>query len=81
MVLWILMLFSIFCCTARKIEQCRNLRGQFTLCLYCDGSEVEDCNSVAVDHYIVSFDMTDRFASEKWFCAGLVRWDASLGAS
>jgi hypothetical protein len=30
------------------------------LCLDCDGSEVAYCNSVAVDRYIVSFDMTDR---------------------
>jgi hypothetical protein len=53
MVLWIPMLFSIFYCTAGKLKQCRNLRGPFTLCLDLDGSEVVDCNSVAVD---VSFD-------------------------
>ena len=60
MVLLILMLFSIFYCTAGKFKRCRNLRGPFTLCLDCDGSEVVYCNSVAVDRYIVSFDMTDR---------------------
>ncbi len=44
----------------RKIETSRNLRGPFTLCLDCDGSEVVDFQSVAVDRYILSFDMTDR---------------------
>ncbi len=79
MVLLILMLFSIFYCTAGKLKQCRNLRGPFILCLDCYGSEVVDCNSVVVDSYILSFDMTDRCACGKWFCAGLVLWDASLG--
>ena len=60
MVLLILMLFSIFYCTAGKLKLCRNLREPFTLSLYCDGSEVVNCNSVVVDRYIVSFDMTDR---------------------
>ncbi len=61
MVLWILMLFSIFYCTAGKLKSvCRNLRGPFTLCLDRDESEEVDCNSVAVDRYIVSFDMIDR---------------------
>ncbi len=49
-----------FYCTAGKLKRCRNLRGPFTLCLNCDGSEVVVGNSVAVDRYIVSFDMTDR---------------------
>ncbi len=57
MVLWILMLFSIFYCTAGKLKQCRNLRGPFTLSLDCDGSVVI---TVVVDRYIVSFDMTGR---------------------
>jgi len=56
MVLWILMLFSIFYCTAGKLKRCRNLRGPFTLFLDRNGSEEVDCNSVAVDRYIVSFD-------------------------
>ncbi len=60
MVLLIMMLFSIFFCTAGKLKLCRNLRGAFTVSLDCDGSEVVDFNSVAVDCYIVSFDMTDR---------------------
>jgi hypothetical protein len=30
------------------------------LSLDCDGSEVVDCNSVVVDRYFVSFDMTGR---------------------
>jgi hypothetical protein len=71
MVLWILILFSIFYCTAGKLKQCRNRRGQF-------GSEVLNCNSVVVDRYIVSFDMTDRcclwkmvLCSVCWF--GLLR--------
>ncbi len=80
MVLWILMLISIFYCTAGKLERCQNLRGPFTLSLDCNGSEV-NCNSVVVDRYIVSFDMTDRYCSWKWFCAGLAFWDASLGVS
>ena len=71
-VLLILMLFSIFYGTAGKLKRCRNLRGPFTLCLDCDGSEVLDCNSVVVDRYIVSFDMTDRWCVWKmvvlvWF--------------
>jgi hypothetical protein len=63
MVLWILMLFSVFYCTvtAGNLKRCRNLQGPFTLCLDCNGSEVVDCNSVSVDRYIVSFDMTDRY--------------------
>ena len=60
MVLWILMLFSIFYCTAGKLKQSRNLWGPFTLSLDCDGFEVVNCNSVVVDRYIVSFDMTGR---------------------
>jgi hypothetical protein len=60
MVLWIPMLISIFYCTAGKLQRFRNLRGAFTLCLDCDGSEVVDCISVAVDRYIAIFDMTDR---------------------
>ncbi len=72
MVLWILMLFSIFYCTAGKLRQCRNLLGPFFLSLDCDGSEVVNYNSVVVDRYIVSFDMADR-----WF--GLL--DALLGVS
>jgi hypothetical protein len=62
MVLWILMLFSSFYCTAGKLKLCRNLSGPFTLSLDCDGSqsEIVNCNSVVVDRYIVSFDITDR---------------------
>ena len=60
MVLWILMLFSIFYCTAGKLKRFRNLRGPFALSLDCDGSEGINCNSVVVDRYIVSFDVTDR---------------------
>ena len=77
MVLWILMLFSIFHCTAGKLKLCRNLRWPFILFLDhdCDGSEVVNCNSVVVDRYIVSFDMTDRCCFWKmvlfWF--GLLR--------
>ncbi len=44
----------------RKIEMMSNLRGPFPLSLDCNGSEVINCNSVVVDRYIVSFDMTDR---------------------
>ncbi len=80
MVLWILMLFSIFYCTAGKLKECRNLRGAFTLCLDCDGSEVVDCISVAVDRYIVSFDMTDHCCFWKtvlcWFgLLGRFAWE------
>ncbi len=50
----------------------RNLRGPLTLSLDCDGSEVVYCNSVVVDRYIVSFDVTDRCCFWKmvlcWFC-------------
>ncbi len=60
MVLMILMLFSIFYCTAGNRNDVEIFGGPFTLCLDCDGSEVVDCNSVVVDRYIVSFDMTDR---------------------
>ncbi len=48
---------STFYCTAGKFEI---FGGRFTLCLDRDGSEVVDCNSVADDRYIVSFDMTYR---------------------
>ncbi len=75
MALLILMLFSIFYCTAGKLKQCRNLRRQFTLCLDCNGSEVADCDSVAVDGYIVSFDMTDRCCGWKMVPC----WSDSLG--
>ncbi len=75
MVLLILMLFSIFYCTAGKLKRCRNLQGPFTLCLDRDGSEVVDCNSVAVDRYIVSFDMTDRCCVWKM----VLSWFGSLG--
>ncbi len=83
MVLWILMLFSIFYCTAGKLKRCQNLRGPFTLSLDCYGSEVKNCKSVVVDRYIVSFDMTDLWCFWKmvlfWF--GLLDSDASLGVS
>ncbi len=59
MVLWILVLISIFYCTAEKLKQRQNLRGPFTLSLDCDGTKVVICNSVAFDCYIVSFDMAD----------------------
>jgi hypothetical protein len=61
MILWILMMFSILYCTAGKLKRCRNLREPFFLSLDCDGSEVVNCDSVVVDCYIVSFDMTDRW--------------------
>ncbi len=77
--LWILMLFPIFYCTAGKLKRCWNLRGPFTLSFNCDGFEVVNCNSVVVDHYIVSFDMTDRCCFWKmvlcWFGRlGRVAW-------
>ena len=75
MVLWIPMLFSIFYCTAGKLKRCRNLQGPFTLCLDLDGSEVVDSNPVAVDRYIVSFDMTDRCCVWKM----VLCWFGSLG--
>ena len=75
MVLWILMLFSIFYCTAGKLKRCRNLQGPFTLCIDCDGSEAVDCSSVAVDRCIVSFDMTDRCCVWKM----VLCWFGSLG--
>ncbi len=81
MVLLILMLFSIFYCTAGKLKRCQNLRGPFTFCLNCDGSEVVDCNSVAVDRYMVSFDMTDRCCVWKMVLCWFGLWDASLGVS
>jgi hypothetical protein len=65
----------------RKLKQCRNLQEPFTLFLNCDGSEVVNCNSVVVDRYIVSFDMTGRCFFWKMECAGLVIWDALLGVS
>ncbi len=65
----------------RKIETMPKSSEAVHLCLNCDGSEVVDCNSVAVDRYIVSFDMTDRCCAGKRFCAVLVLWDASLGVS
>ena len=75
MVLWTLMMFSIFYCTAGKLKRCRNLRGPFTLFLDRNGSEEVDCNSVAVDRYIVSFDMTDRCCVWKM----VMCWFGSLG--
>ncbi len=63
------------------MKLCRNLRGAFTLSLDCDGSEAVNFNSVVVDRYIVSLDMTDRVAAGKWFCAGLILLNASLGVS
>jgi hypothetical protein len=60
MVLWILMLFSIFYCTAEKLKRCQNLRGPFTLSLDCNGSELVNFSSVVVDRYIVFFDTTNR---------------------
>ncbi len=57
--LWILVLFSIFYCSAEKLKQRQNLRGPFTLSLDCDGTEVVHCDSVVFDCYIVSFDMAD----------------------
>ncbi len=60
MVLRTLMLLSILNCAARKLKQYRNLSEPFILFPDCDGSEVVNCNSVVVDRYIVSFDMTDR---------------------
>ena len=75
MALWILMLFSIFYCTAGKLKRCRNLRGPFTLFLDRNGSEEVNCNSVAVDRYIVSFDMTDRCC----VCKVVLCWFGSKG--
>jgi hypothetical protein len=60
MVLWILTLVSIFFAVIIALPENRNFRGPFTLSLDCDGSEVVNCNSVVVDRYIVTFDMTDR---------------------
>ena len=59
----------------RKIDMVSNLRGAFTLCLDCDGSEVVDCISVAVDRYNVSFDMTDRYC----FWKSVLCWFGLLG--
>jgi hypothetical protein len=72
---WPVILFHSFNCwieTGRKLKQCQNLRGAFTLCLDWNGSEVLDCISVAVDRYNVSFDMTDRCCFRKTVFAGLV---------
>ncbi len=69
------MLFSFFYCTAGKLKRCRNLRGAFTLCLDCDGSEVVYWISVAVDRYIVSFDMTDGYC----FWKTVLCWLGLLG--
>ncbi len=79
MVLWILMLFSIFFCTAEKRKRCRNLRGSFTSSLDCDGSEVENFNYVVVDRYIVSFDMTDSGCFWKMVLCWFGLLNASLG--
>ncbi len=64
----------------RKIETVSKSKGAFTLCHDCDGSEVVDCISVAVDRYIVSFDMTDRCCFWKtvlcWFgLLGRFAWE------
>ncbi len=75
MVLWILMLFSIFYCTSGNLKRCQNLGGPFTLCPDRDGSEVVDCNFVAVDRYFVSLDMTDRCCVWKM----VLSWFGSLG--
>jgi hypothetical protein len=42
-----------------RVGDCRDVRGPFTLSLDCDGSEVANCNSVVVDRYTASFEMTD----------------------
>ncbi len=44
----------------RKIETISQSSGPFTVSLDCYGSEVVNCNSVVVNLYIVSSDMTDR---------------------
>ncbi len=59
MVLWILMLFLIFYCTAGKLKRCRNLPRPITLSFNCDGSEVVNCNSFVDVLYIVTCVMTD----------------------
>ncbi len=70
--------FLLLC---RKIETVsKSSGGGFTLCLDCDGSEVVDCISVAVDRYIVSFDVTDRCGFWKtvlcWFVLlGRFAWE------
>ncbi len=77
LVLLILKAFSIFYCNARKLKLCQNLRGPFTLCLDCDGSEVVDFSFVANDRNIqvvsFKFDMTYRCCVWKlvlcWFGA------------
>jgi hypothetical protein len=84
MVLWILMLISIFYGTAGKWKQRRNLRGQFTLSLDCNGSEVVNGDSAVVDRYIVPFDMTDLCCFCKmvlcWFCLlGRFAWSQLIG--
>jgi hypothetical protein len=82
MVLWTLMLFPIFYCTAGKLKQFRNLRGPLnTLSLDCNGSEVVNCNLVEVDRYIVFLIWLIAVATGKWFGAGLVFWDSLLGVS
>ena len=85
MVLWILMLFAIFYCTVGKLKRSRNLWGPFTLFLDCHGSEVGNCNSVVPLLWLfVTLCLLIwliAVASGKWFCAGLVFWDTSLGVS
>ncbi len=80
MVLWIWIMFSIFYCTAGKLKRSRNLRGAFTFLSWLRWIWSVGCISVAVDLYIVSFDMTDRCCFWKtvlcWFgLLGRLAWE------
>ncbi len=75
------MLFSIFYCTAGKLIRCRNLRGAFTLCLDCDGSEVVDFIFVAgalqQAHFIR---MSDPRSDTTLLLGNVYQWQASQPA-
>jgi hypothetical protein len=78
MVLWILMLFWIFYCSAGKLKQCRNPWGPFTLSLDCDGlrwiwsSKLQfSCGwSLHSNNTLFLLIWPIAVASGKWFCAG-----------
>ncbi len=61
--------------TYPKISSGANSQMPFTSFLDRNGSEYADCNSVAVDRYIVSFDMTDRCC----VCKMVLCWFGSQG--
>jgi hypothetical protein len=72
MVPWILMLFSIFYCTAGKLKQCRNLLGQFNLSLDCDGSEVVNCTSAGFGRaHLAPVCTSVLIAHQNQVCTGL----------